>query len=265
MKELSFYKYQGTGNDFIMIDNLFGDISLTTMQIATLCDRHKGIGADGVILLEYADDYDFRMNYYNSDGTEAAMCGNGARCIALFAHHLLIGVQNKLFIAPDGPHTASILECVGAKGNISIGMTDVDMINAIDNNTYLLNSGVNHLVCFVNDVDTIDVSTVGATLRYNDRFADIGGVNVNFVTVKDGKLYIRTYEKGVEGETLACGTGSVAAAIAAYNSKRIESLEPVVVTRGGELIISFDSNFKNINLIGEAAQVFKGVVVISNK
>ncbi len=262
---IKFYKYQGAGNDFVMIDNIFGEVTLSAKDIVFLCDRHKGVGADGVILLESADNYDFRMTYYNSDGTEAEMCGNGARCIALFAHHLGIGNNNKLFIALDGEHEATIIEDDGASATVAIKMVDIDMINSVGEAAYQLDSGVQHYVEFVRDVNEVRVESEGAEIRYDSRFADIGGVNVNYVSIKDSVLYIRTYEKGVEGETLACGTGSVAAAVAAYNSGRVDSNEVKVITRGGELTITFEKHFKNIKLIGAADKVFSGVITIKEK
>ncbi len=262
MQDIKFYKYQGAGNDFVMIDNTFGEVNLKAKDIIALCDRHKGVGADGVILIENADNYDFRMRYFNSDGSEAEMCGNGARCITLFAHHLGIGNEHKLFIALDGEHDANVTKDDGCKGEVAVKMKDVDMISALDGSSYLLDTGVQHYVKFVNNVDELNIEQEGADIRYDSRFVDIGGVNANFVTIKRGILYIRTYEKGVEEETLACGTGSVAAAIAAYNSGRINTLSTKVITRGGELTITFDKYFKNVYLTGGADMVFSGLIRI---
>lgn len=258
--QIEFYKYHGAGNDFVLIDNREGNISLTTEQIASLCDRHLGIGGDGLMLLETIADYDFYMRYYNADGSEVGMCGNGGRCISLFAHHLGVGETEKKFMAKDGEHYARIISDNGSLGLVEVKLIDILDIDIESNEVVTLNSGVPHYVRFTDDIDAIDIMAEGSAVRYSPKYEPRGGINANFVTAKDGKLYIRTYERGVEGETLACGTGATASVVAAYVTKRIDTLSHSIITKGGELIIGFDSNFKSITLTGEAERVFKGII-----
>lgn len=252
--KLEFYKYEGAGNDFVMIDNRDGKLSLTTKEIEALCNRNMGIGGDGLMLIEPLNGYDFYMRYYNSDGSEVGMCGNGGRCIALFAHHLGIGGTTKHFKAKDGEHTAEILSADERKGVIKIQLIDVEEVRKVTSEIFFLNSGVPHYVEFVDDVKKVDVETLGRRIRHSVE----GGTNVNFVQVVGNTLIIRTYERGVEGETLACGTGATAAAIAAHYSHRVEGNRIEVRVLGGELTISFDENYRNVTLTGGARKIFKG-------
>lgn len=226
---MTFYKYHGAGNDFLIADGRDIDIDLSAGQIARLCERHTGIGADGVMVLERSSDADFRMRYYNSDGSGGMMCGNGGRCIVAFAADL--GYESFVFEAPDGQHVAELensVEAFSAEPRIvRLKMKDVQGAALYENRTdamfpdVFLDTGTRHLVRFVEDVGECDVVGAGRSLRYDPRFAP-QGVNVNFVRVNDflpdGNLDIdvRTYEKGVEDETLACGTGIVASSMASW-------------------------------------------------
>ena len=256
---MTFYKYQGTGNDFILTDNRYGDISLSKAQIARLCNRHLGIGADGLMLLERVAGYDFRMVYFNSDGNESTMCGNGGRCITAFAKHLGMIASIADFVAIDGPHTAKIND----NGLISLHMSDVHEIAEHKGST-ILNTGSPHYVKWVGDVDTVDVYTEGRTIRNEHEFQP-DGINVNFVQVHEGKLSVRTYERGVENETLSCGTGVTAAAIAA-TGRLTGAFSTVIETPGGKLEVSFTKNTPssatNVVLTGPVAFVFKGETAI---
>lgn len=226
---MTFYKYHGAGNDFLIADGRDIGIDLSAGQIARLCERHTGIGADGVMVLERSSDADFRMRYYNSDGSGGMMCGNGGRCIVAFAADL--GYESFVFEAPDGQHVAELENSVEAFSSepriVRLKMKDVQGAALYENKTgamfpdVFLDTGTRHLVHFVDDVGECDVVGAGRSLRYDTRFAP-KGVNVNFVRVNDflpdGNLDIdvRTYEKGVEDETLACGTGMVASSIASW-------------------------------------------------
>lgn len=253
-----FSKYQGAGNDFILIDYRNSSFELTDFQVKALCDRHFGIGADGLILLKNDSDLDFRMLYFNSDGRESSMCGNGGRCIVRFAEELGI-IQNKTrFRAVDGVHDAAI-----GKDEIELKMCDLSKIEVHANHLFL-NTGSPHHVEFVDGVLDIDVKTKGAQIRYGHPYYE-EGTNVNFVEIlKDESLKIRTYERGVEDETLACGTGVTAAAIAAYESGRINTNSVKVKAMGGELQVRFSKNnsggYENVWLIGPAKKVFEGEI-----
>ena len=257
-----FYKYQGAGNDFIVVDARQQPLNLTREQVATLCDRRLAIGADGFMALEPDPaGAEFFMRYYNADGGEAAMCGNGGRCLALFAHHLGIGGRLKTFHSPDGMHTAEITETAGAKGRVRLQMIDVRGYDVYGKGLFL-NTGVPHYVEFVQELDRVDVSARGGEIRYARQFVPQGGTNVNFVQrLPDGNLRIRTYERGVEGETLACGTGATAAAIAANVLYEPERNDFTVQAPGGDLRVVFEvcANrlFKQVYLEGPAAKVFE--------
>lgn len=215
------YKYQGAGNDFIILDNrenlfkvedgvlLNGDFS---MPIVDLCDRRYGVGADGFMLLETCPAADFRMVYFNSDGSGGMMCGNGGRCMVAFAKDCGIGKFD--FEAADGMHSAEILSDCGRLKVVRLKMKDVDNVTRYEDG-YFLDTGTRHFVTFVDEVASIDVLGRGRVLRYDPRFAPVG-VNVNFVSQRGCVLDVRTYEKGVEDETFACGTGIVASSIASY-------------------------------------------------
>ncbi len=257
--KLHFYKYHGAGNDFILVDNRENPVTFNKEQVALLCHRHYGIGADGLMLLENAAGYDFRMVYYNSDGGESTMCGNGGRCITAFAHHLGLIADTTTFIAIDGKHTASI----HPDGTISLQIQEVQAIQHYD--TYaILNTGSPHYVLWTGDTDHADVFHEGRRLRNLPEFQP-GGINVNFVQQVDGGLKVRTYERGVEDETMSCGTGVTAAAIAATKDATGNFTIPVF-TPGGRLEISFtkdtSSTAKNVVLKGPAVFVFEGDIIL---
>lgn len=223
---MRFYKYQGAGNDFLIADNRDGSIVLSTEQIAALCDRRYGIGADGLMLLENSRDHDFRMTYFNSDGSGGMMCGNGGRCIVAFAADMGIGKYR--FEAADGIHDAEILHCEGNVKTVRLQMKNVGCVQHYERLTgadvpsdgYFLDTGTRHFVRFVEGLDDYDVVAEGRDIRFKAEELLPAGANVNFVE-QDGKvLKVRTYEKGVEDETFACGTGIVASCIAAYASGR---------------------------------------------
>ena len=256
--QLKFYKYQGTGNDFVIVDNFQGNVDLSNEQIAHICDRKFGIGADGLMLLEKSNKYDFEMKYYNADGNLGSMCGNGGRCIVKFAHDINLIDEHAMFLAVDGIHEASI----DKGGLVSLEMNDVDALIKIDNSTCELNTGSPHYVSFVNDISAMDVFKSGREIRYNDAYRN-DGINVNFVAIDGEHLKIRTYERGVENETLSCGTGVTAAAIAAFNLGLIKSKLVTVKAMGGNLTVAFECNenkFTNVVLSGPANKAFEGTI-----
>lgn len=217
---MKLFKYHGAGNDFLLADNRAGNIRLDSDQVRKICDRHTGIGADGLMLLCRSEAHDFRMEFYNPDGTSGMMCGNGGRCIAAFAARIGISDRDGRFDfeAPDGLHTAIFLD--GAADapvrTVLVRMRDVAGITRVlDENAYFLDTGTRHLVKFVTGLADYPVVEEGRRLRRDPRFAPVG-TNVDFVEREGAALRIRTFEKGVEDETLACGTGIVAAALAAY-------------------------------------------------
>ncbi len=221
---MKFYKYQGAGNDFLIADNRDGSISLTKDQIASVCDRRYGVGADGLMLLETSDRHDFRMTYYNSDGSGGMMCGNGGRCIVAFAADM--GLEKFDFDAADGFHTARILKDEDGVKIVRLKMKDVTEICryealegvSVPSEGYFLDTGTRHYVRFVKGLKEYDIVSEGRRIRYDAVQLQPVGVNVNFVEPSDGILNVRTYEKGVEDETYACGTGIVASCIAAYEA-----------------------------------------------
>ncbi len=259
--EIVFYKYQGTGNDFVMIDNrnnFFPKEDIKT--IAFLCDRRFGIGADGLILLENLPDYDFKMVYYNSDGNESSMCGNGGRCLVAFAKKLGIIQNEATFIATDGEHYATISD----GGIVSLQMKDVDDVKVLPEYVFL-DTGSPHHVQLVSDLKIADVKNDGAKIRYSNLYGNKGS-NVNFVEQKnDSEFSVRTYERGVEDETLSCGTGVTAVAIAMNAIGKTNSNSVSLNVEGGKLEVSFeisDGKYKNVFLKGPAAFVFEGTVSI---
>jgi len=259
--DLKFYKYQGTGNDFVLIDNRELTFPVEDKGLVyKLCDRKFGIGGDGLILLQNHLDADFEMIYYNSDGSSSTMCGNGGRCIVAFAKFLKIIEAETTFIASDGLHFAKI-----AKNEISLQMIDVDGIEKQEDYTYLYTGSPHHII-EVGDVEKIDIEKEGAAIRYSNLYGN-AGCNINFIEkINENSFKLRTYERGVEGETLSCGTGATAAAIAMFhNSKTYENLLNIYVL-GGKLQIKFDrinNNYTNVFLIGEALQVFSGSIDIA--
>lgn len=258
--ELQFYKYQGTGNDFIIADNRKQEYSgLTTAQIHHICGRHFGIGADGFMLLNEKEGYDFEMIYYNADGKEGSMCGNGGRCIVKFASHIGIHRSVYHFLASDGPHEAEI----DIDRIVSLKMKDVKGITKYHSD-YILNTGSPHYIKIVADVMNENVLKEGQEIRYHKDFKT-EGINVNFVELTDepDKIIVRTYERGVENETLSCGTGVTAAALVCYhNEKGFNDVE--VKTLGGKLSVEFDrigdEHYENIWLCGPAIRVFSGSI-----
>ena len=259
--QIEFYKYQGTGNDFVMIDNRAATFPKENMElIAHLCDRRFGIGGDGLILLENDADTDFKMVYYNSDGNQSSMCGNGGRCLVAFAKKLHIIDNNCTFNAVDGLHHASITE----DGIVSLQMIDVSTIKTDLNYTFL-NTGSPHHVELVDDLEHFNVKENGAAIRYGGLYGKEGS-NINFVKQIDTTTFsLRTYERGVEDETLACGTGATAVAIAMNATGMTEATSIDVNVEGGKLAVSFDKKddqYTNVFLIGPAKFVFKGTIAI---
>ncbi len=257
---ISFYKYQGTGNDFILLDNRQQTYSgLTQQVIARICERRFGIGADGLMLLNLKEGYDFEMKYFNADGREGSMCGNGGRCMVRFAYHLGIHKSSYHFLASDGEHEAEIDDGTNI---INLKMKDVSGIRE-ENGDYILNTGSPHLVKIVDDVMDYDVLKKGTEIRYNEEFTK-DGINVNFVEQKKSdEIIVRTYERGVEDETFSCGTGVTASAIVCYHND-VGYNDVTVTTKGGELVVKYDrhndNSYTNIWLCGPAEKVFEGKI-----
>jgi len=260
--KINFQKYQGTGNDFIILDNRKKEFNLlSSAHIRQLCDRRFGIGADGLMLLNEKAGQDFDMKYFNADGREGSMCGNGARCLVKFAYHLGIHKNTYRFTAADGLHVAEI----DTDGTVSLKMQDVNHISKFHND-HILNTGSPHYVKMVNDVMNLDVFKKGRDIRYSKQFEQ-EGINVNFVEQlpDDDKILVRTYERGVEDETWSCGTGVTAAALICYhNENGFNDVE--VKTLGGTLTVEFeridDDKYANIWLCGPAEKVFEGEVEV---
>ncbi|MGD1841951.1 MAG: diaminopimelate epimerase [Thermonemataceae bacterium] len=254
MTLLSFHKYHGTGNDFIMIDNRETHYNLTQETIAAMCHRRFGIGADGLILLQDVAAYDFQMVYYNANGTEGSMCGNGGRCTVQFAKDLGLIDQQAHFLAVDGSHQASLKE-----GLIHLKMQNVKEIASCPD-YFFVDTGSPHYVAWVDDLPQYDVFKEGKAIRNNEHFKE-EGTNVNFIEKVDAHtLQVRTYERGVEDETYSCGTGVTAAALV-YSLQDVPS--PIhIQTKGGKLQVSFQQDsphvFSEIYLIGPAQKVFEG-------
>lgn len=255
----TFYKYQGTGNDFVMIDNRLLEFDKNnTNHIAFLCDRRFGIGADGLILLENHDTLDFKMVYYNSDGNESSMCGNGGRCITAFAKFLGLIENRATFEAIDGKHEAHIEDEI-----VKLKMGDVKTVEVYNNHQFL-DTGSPHHVQLEDQIDTLNIKEIGAAIRYGEPYGKDGS-NVNFVKKMNHNTFkVRTYERGVEDETLSCGTGVTAVAIAMNNAGETKSNNVNLNTPGGVLTVTFDrtenNGYTNIWLIGQAIQVFKGEI-----
>ena len=258
-----FYKYHGNGNDFIIIDNRSGLLFLSQRQIEFICDRHFGIGADGLMFLEEKGGFDFSLRYYNSDGHESSMCGNGGRCMACFAHKLRIIERKARFLAADGIHEAEILSEVDEKSLVRLKMKDT-IPGTSHHDGYLIDTGSPHFVKFVPDTDSTDVVAEGRAIRYESRFAP-GGCNVNFVHPFEKGIKVRTYERGVEDETLSCGTGVTASALV---TAILDPSNPGffdIETPGGKFKVSFrqeGESFSEIFLEGPAEFVFKGEIII---
>lgn len=265
MSKIPFVKYHGAGNDFILIDDRSGtwDHKMNEEWIARICHRRFGIGADGLILLQQGrDGADFFMKYYNADGRTSTFCGNGGRCIVAFAGRLGIHSGESVFLGTDGWHKGKL----NKDGIVSLSMTDVSEVTKIDDKTYKLNTGSPHYITFVDNLDTIDVEHAGRAIRNSPPFGK-EGINVNFIQSKGpAELRIRTYERGVEDETLACGTGVVAAAIANAIFHGDYSGKSLIHAEGGELTVEFSRNgpeqFSEVRLIGPAVEVFRGEIEI---
>ena len=271
MITIHFQKWQGAGNDFIIINNQDNRVpKLNSQIISKLCDRHFGIGADGLMLVGPSGEFDFEMIFFNSDGLPAEMCGNGGRCITAMASQSGIIGKKAKFLTTDGPHEAQVTD----SGLVRLKMIDIVDIKSITiphavlttmGPATFLNTGVPHLVVFVNELNSLKVDQEGRKLRYLDQFSP-AGTNVNFVKADGSDLQVRTYERGVEGETLACGTGNVAAAIATEWSHNNGLSEYNWQAVGGRLKVSFNrtgaNNFTNVWLEGPAVKVFEGVVEV---
>lgn len=258
LMKIHFFKYQGAGNDFILIDNRDQSFKYTgNNTVLQLCNRRFGIGADGLMLLQDHKDYDFEMLYFNADGNLGSMCGNGGRCIVAFAKHLGIIDTETNFLAVDGPHYAKISE----RGDwIDLQMIDIDYIGN-DGTAYVLNTGSPHYVQQVSRLEALDVYKEGKAIRNNPTYK-AEGINVNFVEDQGDKLFVRTFERGVEDETYACGTGVTAVALSmAQHKNQHGHIKTPVKVLGGNLRIEFDydgNQFRNVFLCGPAAQVFQG-------
>lgn len=257
LQKIKFYKYQGAGNDFVMIDVRKKAVSLDTAQIRLLCDRRFGIGADGLILLKIDEQNVYQMQYFNADGKESTMCGNGGRCFVRFVQDLEHTQDSISFEAIDGLH---IGECSG--DDIRLKMSDVNKVTMTEDYLFL-DTGSPHHVVFCEEIDALDVKTRGAEIRYSEDYAP-EGTNVNFVKIIDANhLQIRTYERGVEDETLACGTGVTAASLAFFASKKTEECSVQVAALGGNLQVDFSpqgAGFGEIYLSGPAKRVFEGEI-----
>jgi diaminopimelate epimerase len=257
---IDFEKYEGAGNDFVIVDNRRNHFKTDVATIKSLCDRHFGVGADGVLLLGNSRDYDFDMRYFNADGREATMCGNGGRCIAWFAIRRGISEKQLTFSAVDGIHHAQLVQEQQQQATIRLKMNDVEDFVQVDGN-YRLDTGSPHLVVSVDNIAEVDVQQQGSAIRYSDRFKE-HGINVNFVQkVAPLHLRMRTYERGVEAETLACGTGSVAAAITHLLQNDTDTGTVIIDAKGGKLRVTArreGNGFKGVWLEGPATFVFNG-------
>ena len=255
---IPFFKYQGTGNDFVLIDNRMGEFPFQDHQrICSICDRRFGIGADGLIMIQNHNTADFVMDYFNADGQRGSFCGNGGRCVVAFAKHLGIIDKQTKFAAFDGHHDATI------SGNV-VSLSMKDVVNVLSYPKYtFLDTGSPHHVEFVEDIKNLDVQTQGAMIAHNDTYGD-EGANVNFVSVLKGShIQVRTFERGVENETLSCGTGVTAAALAAFSMGKVKKRNIEVHTLGGALNVSFNAfnkGFSDIVLTGPTELVFSGTL-----
>ncbi|MBI5218883.1 MAG: diaminopimelate epimerase [Bacteroidia bacterium] len=259
---LHFYKYQGTGNDFIIFDDrIYFFDQLKAERIRFLCDRRYGIGADGLILLQNSHKYDFKMVYYNSDGIIGSMCGNGGRCITLFANRLGLIEKTTKFETVDGVYEAQI----DNHNMVRLLMQDVSIVDKEEDYFYL-NTGSPHYVKFVPEAKSTDVVAEGRKIRYSEQFRE-KGINVNFVQAAGERLFVCTYERGVEDETLSCGTGVVAAAICAAYDREPGDCYYDIITKGGNMVVYFTkenkNSYKNIWLKGPAELAFEGDIEIT--
>ena len=265
---MKFTKMQGCGNDYIYVNCFDETVPDPSAAAIRLSDRHFGIGADGLMTLRRSVEMDCSMRYYNADGSPGEMCGNGARCFALFAEHLGIGGETKYFDATDGMHTARIRRAKNRTGEIELGMINVSEIRS-GKGWWFLNTGVPHYVEFTEELDGVDVKGLGRMIRHDTaRFPQ--GTNVNFAEIAgEGEIRMRTYERGVENETLACGTGATAAAIITNYALQHETTKYRITVPGGELHVGFShepgtQTYTDIRLTGPARRVFKGVFETDN-
>ncbi len=266
--KIEFTKMQGAGNDFIMVDNRNGIIEDSRKKefVTRFCPRAVAVGADGVVFLENDNELDAKWDFYNADGSSAEMCGNGARCFTLYAIAKGVCTDTLTFRTIAGPIGGS----KSAEGRAEVTLTDAPLpehiqsidINGTDSELYFINTGVPHAIMPVDDIEAIELKKTGAAIRYHQHFAP-AGTNANFICEKDGKVIIRTYERGVEDETLACGTGSVAAAIVG-SDKYCLSAPVTVITRSGDILnINFektDNGIKNVRLEGPAVVAYQGTL-----
>ena len=255
------YKYQGCGNDFVVVDNRDGKFAANSKQVTFLCHRRFGVGADGLMLLEEDSECDFKMRYFNCDGAESTMCGNGGRCIALFAHHMGIGSMVKNFKGIDGIHSAQLYNIRNNSAMVCLEMSNVAEIEKMGDDLFL-NTGSPHYVHFCAEPEEENMVEYGRSVRYGEVFAAKGGTNVDLVKIiGEGEIYVRTYERGVEDETLSCGTGVTAAAIAAAIKTNSQCRRWKVTTRGGVLTVEFElteNGAEKIYLTGSAVRVLEG-------
>ncbi|MEZ5146234.1 MAG: diaminopimelate epimerase [Bacteroidales bacterium] len=262
--KIAFSKYHGTGNDFIIVDNRNGAFNLTKEQINFICDRHLGIGADGLMLLGTSTSHDFEMKYYNADGGEGTMCGNGGRCITAFARQVGIKAKEVRFLAIDGEHKGQVLDHNNNDFVVKVSLRNIFIINKYPG-YFVIDTGSPHYIEFHDDPDQIDIYNQGKKIRWDDRFQP-EGLNVNFVRQERNKLLVRTFERGVEDITLSCGTGVTAAAVAADLRLDTQNSEYFIHTFGGDLKVSFKKNgeqYHNVWLEGPVKHVFDGNIEIS--
>jgi diaminopimelate epimerase len=260
--KIAFSKYHGTGNDFIIIDNRKLLWEPTSQQLSFLCDRHFGIGADGLMLLSETSGFDFSMRYFNSDGNESTMCGNGGRCMTAFARSARLVSTRARFVAVDGIHETEVVNTHG-EILIRLKMKDTELGHVYPDG-FFIDTGSPHFVMFVKDARKMDVFNSGKTFRNDRRFAP-GGTNVDFVEIADNGLFVRTYERGVENETMSCGTGVTASALVAAFTGNISRSPCDILTPGGSLKVSFNQagqKFTDIWLEGPAQFVFEGEINI---
>ena len=260
--KISFYKYQGAGNDFIMLDGFSTsyDSGLDHRVVAALCDRRCGVGADGLIIINPLEELlDFEMLYYNADGKPGSMCGNGGRCAFQFARDLRIISDRSEFLATDGPHEAFLHD----DGNISLKMSDVKQVERLDARTFVVDTGSPHFVRIVDDIDAVDVFREGRAIRYSDAYKE-KGINVNFIEILSDRIRIATYERGVEDETLACGTGVTASALVSMELNLLNG-KIRVEAKGGTLFVEAERNtdngqYESVWLTGPAIKTFEGTI-----
>lgn len=262
MQKLSFFKFHGAGNDFIMVDNRAGSIVLTPQQIAHICHRRLGVGADGLIMLDSCDCADFAMHYYNADGSDSMLCGNGSRCVSAMANMLGVIDREGDFLASDGIHHAVVDAREDNRWQITIEIKDVDKVTDYADGSFV-NTGAPHFVRRVNNIADYPIVKEGRAIRYDERFQ--GGTNANFIVPEGEGIRVRTYERGVEDETLSCGTGVTASAIIWGHLQQWPDGRYAIPVRtlGGDFTISYDKqedSYRNILLSGPVTWAFSGEI-----